>query len=84
MTGTVKFILPKRQRVAVLTEAKDFSIFQLITDGGVGMEDLLHWPEPLELGAVTVENKSRGTRVEVHFRQHQVAALAVGPALTRD
>lgn len=81
MLATVKFILPSRRRGAVLTERRDFSIFEFASLEDLGMEDQLAWPDADPLGPATVDNKTRGTQIQVSFRRHQVAAAQVGAAL---
>jgi hypothetical protein len=81
MTGTVKFLIPRHQRVAVLTEEKDFSVLELFVPDTVAIDDELHWEEHGELGFMVVKNKTRGTEVDVVFCKHQVASHLVGAAL---
>jgi hypothetical protein len=81
MTGTVKFIIPRHSRVAVLTERKDFSILELFVPDTVFIDDELHWEEHGELGFMVVTNRTKGTAVDVIFCKHQVASDQVGAVL---
>jgi hypothetical protein len=81
MTGTVKFILASRRRIAVLTDRKDFSVMEVLDLDALGMEDRLLWDGEDPLGKVTVRNGARALDLQVKFLRHGVAAAGVGPAL---
>lgn len=81
MTGTVKFILASRRRIAVLTDRKDFSVLEVLDMDAVGMEDRLLWEGEDPLGEVTLRNGSRARDLKVRFQKHGVPAAGVGPAL---
>jgi hypothetical protein len=81
MTGSVKFILASRRRVAVLTDRKDFSVLEVLDMDALGMEDRLLWEAEDPLGEHTVRNGARALDLKVRFLRHGVLAAGVGPAL---
>lgn len=76
MRGTIAKINQKRGMVAVKTERLDFSIFELLGSDSVEIGDQVEWRDDASLGDTALENKTRGSRFQVYFQNHQV-----GPAI---
>lgn len=71
MKGQVVEINARRGMVAVLTDAGDYSILELLGDE-VEVSDQLEWQTDHPLGSESVLNRSKAKAISVFFQNHGV------------
>jgi hypothetical protein len=73
MKGRIVDINRKRGMVGVLTDDASYSIFELLDDDEVEINDEIAWDNDTSLGHTYILNKTKSNKFEVYFQNHDVS-----------
>jgi hypothetical protein len=72
MTGKVCALNPVRGLVAIAAESGACTIIELLGDDGIELGDVMTWDNDWALGEEVYHNRTRGTRLWVDVRGHDL------------
>lgn len=72
MKGIISEINWSRGMVAILTVNGDYSVFELMGNDDLEINDEVFWRDDTALGSETIKNITKGIEMEVYFQNHWV------------
>ncbi|KAF0813552.1 hypothetical protein IGB42_01903 [Andreprevotia sp. IGB-42] len=74
MQGTISHINPQSNLIAVLTDEREYSIFELVNGDEIETGDEVSWNGDAPMGSEIVTNHTQSALIEVYFCDHHLQA----------